>query len=265
MMKNFEVEYSWLKNSIIKGINQLPEHSEHFFYNKYVDIKQFEYFQMDMIRLKSNWIYKIPDFNTTTSNNEQELVTLFNNFKAEDTLINKKNILKLRSFNFPFYIWLNGSFVGFSKGFERYLEFEITNLLRPDSNELIIKVYPVIEEAQNNNLILDPIMDKISESIIYSIPNLHVYNIDVVLDNKQNFNKSIITINSLLNGYSDSAENGIYIYDKERKMILKDNVDYTNKLDKKYNLDTNYSAISFIKLLVIDDGTVVETAIKKVN
>lgn len=45
---------------------------------------------MDMIRLKSNWIYKIPDFNTTTSNNEQELVTLFNNFKAEDTLINKK-------------------------------------------------------------------------------------------------------------------------------------------------------------------------------
>lgn len=31
MMKNFEVEYSWLKNSIIKGINQLPEHSEHFF------------------------------------------------------------------------------------------------------------------------------------------------------------------------------------------------------------------------------------------
>ena len=48
-------------------------------------------------------------------------------------------------------------------------------------------------------------------------------------------------------------------------MILKDNVDYTNKLDKKYNLDTNYSAISFIKLLVIDDGTVVETSIKKVN
>ena len=108
-------------------------------------------------------------------------------------------------------------------------------------------------------------MDKISESIIYSIPNLHVYNIDVVLDNKQNFNKSIITINSLLNGYSDSAVIGIYIYDKERKMILKDNVDYTNKLDKKYNLDINYSAISFIKLLVIDDGTVVETAIKKVN
>lgn len=48
-------------------------------------------------------------------------------------------------------------------------------------------------------------------------------------------------------------------------MILKDNVDYTNKLDKKYNLDINYLAISFIKLLVIDDGTVVETAIKKVN
>ena len=265
MMKNFEVEYSWLKNAIIKGINQLPEHSEHYFYNKYVDIKQFEYIQMDMMHLNSNWIYKIPDFNTKTSNNEQELVTLFNNFKAEDTLINKKNILKLRSFNFPFYIWLNGSFVGFSKGFERYLEFEITNLLRPDSNELIIKVFPNKEETTSDDVMLDSLLDKISESIIYNIPNLHVYDFNVILENKQKFNKSAITIDCLLNGNSKSAIIGIYVYDKERKIILKDNVDYTNKLEKKYNLDINYLAISFIKLLVIDDGTVVETAIKKVN
>ena len=68
-----------------------------------------------------------------------------------------------------------------------------------------------------------------------------------------------------MNGYSDSAVIGIYIYDKERKMILKDIVDYTNKLEKRYNVYRNWLAISFIKLLVIDDGTVVETAIKKVN
>lgn len=95
----------------------------------------------------------------------------------------------MRSFKFPCYIWLNGSFVGFSKRFERYLEFEVTNLLCPDSNELIIKVYPAIEETQNNNLILDPILDKISESIIYSIPNLHVYDFYVTLEDKQNLNK----------------------------------------------------------------------------
>lgn len=122
----------------------------------------------------------------------------------------------MRSFNFPFYIWLNGSFVGFSKGFERYLEFEITNLLCLDSNELIIKVYPVVEETQNNNLRLDPILDKISESIIYSIPNLHVYDFYVALENKQYLNKSTIIIDCLLNGYSDSAIIDIYIRQRQK-------------------------------------------------
>ena len=88
---------------------------------------------------------------------------------------------------------------------------------------------------------------------LYGIPILNIYHIYSSI-----YNTYFILI-------FKSAIIGIYVYDKERKIILKDNVDYTNKLDKKYNLDTNYLAISFIKLLVIDDGTVVETAIKKVN
>ena len=48
-------------------------------------------------------------------------------------------------------------------------------------------------------------------------------------------------------------------------MILKDNIDYTNKLEKRYDLDINYLAISFVELLIIDDGTIVETAITKVK
>ena len=33
-MKNIKVEYSWLKNSAITGVNQLPEHSEHYYFDK---------------------------------------------------------------------------------------------------------------------------------------------------------------------------------------------------------------------------------------
>ena len=95
----------------------------------------------------------------------------------------------MRSFNFPCYIWLNGSFVGFSKRFERYLEFEVTNLLCPDSNELIIKVCLNKEEILNNGVMLDSLLDNILKSIIYRIPNLHVYDFYVTLEDKQNLNK----------------------------------------------------------------------------
>lgn len=37
-MKNIKVEYSWFKNSAITGVNQLPEHSEHYYFDKYVGI-----------------------------------------------------------------------------------------------------------------------------------------------------------------------------------------------------------------------------------
>ena len=52
---------------------------------------------------------------------------------------------------------------------------------------------------------------------------------------------------------------------KKKKIIFKENIDYTNKLEKRYDLDINYLAISFVELLIIDDGTIVETAITKVK
>lgn len=267
-MKNIKVEYSWLKNSAITGVNQLPEHSEHYYFDKYVGINQLDYFQIDKIHLNNNWTYMKSDFNEKNGDDESTLVTLFNHFKGEDKLITKNIILKMQSLNLPVYIWMNGCFVGFSKGLEQTIEFEITNLLRLEENELIIKVCSIEEEKQNNNVMLDStldsILDKISESIIYSTPKLHVYDFNAVLGNSQNLNKSTLTINCLLNGYSNSAIISVYIYDKEKNIIFKENIDYTNKFEKRYDFDMNYLAISFVELLIIDDGTIVETAITKV-
>lgn len=263
-MKNIKVDYSWLKNSAITGVNQLPEHSEHYYFDKYVGINQLDYFQIDMMHLNNNWTFMKSDFNKKNGDDEYTLVTLFNHFKGEDKLITKNIILKMQSFNLPVYIWMNGCFVGFSKGLEQSIEFEITNILRLDENELIIKVCSIEEEKQNNNVMLDSILDKISESIIYSTPKLHVYDFNTVLGNSQNLNKTTLTIDCLLNGYSNSAIISIYIYDKEKNIIFKENIDYTNTIEKRYDLDINYLAISFVELLIIDDGTIVETAIKKV-
>lgn len=263
-MKNIKVDYSWLKNSAITEVNQLPEHSEHYYFDKYVGINQLDYFQIDMMHLNNNWTFMKSDFNEKNGDDEYTLVTLFNHFKGEDKLITKNIILKMQSFNLPVYIWMNGCFVGFSKGLEQSIEFEITNLLRLDENELIIKVCSIEEEKQNNNVMLDSILDKISESIIYSTPKLHVYDFNTVLGNSQNLNKTTLTIDCLLNGYSNSAIISIYIYGKEKNIIFKENIDYTNTIEKRYDLDINYLAISFVELLIIDDGTIVETAIKKV-
>lgn len=86
------------------------------------------------------------DFNEKNGDDESTLVTLFNHFKGEDKLITKNIILKMQSLNLPVYIWMNGVFVGFSKGLEQSIEFEITNLLRLEENELIIKVCSIEEE-----------------------------------------------------------------------------------------------------------------------
>lgn len=263
-MKNIKVDYSWLKNSAITGVNQLPEHTEHYYFDKYVGINQLDYSQIDKMLLNNNWTYMKSDFNEKNGDDESTLVTLFNHFKGEDKLITKNIILKMQSLNLPVYIWMNGCFVGFSKGLEQSIEFEITNLLRLEENELIIKVCSIEEEKQNNNVILDSILDKISESIIYSTPKLHVYDFNAVLGDSQNLNKTTLTIDCLLNGYSNSAIISIYIYDKEKNIIFKENIDYTNKIEKRYDLDMNYLAISFVELLIIDDGTIVETAITKV-
>ena len=160
-MKNIKVEYSWLKNSAITGVNQLPEHSEHYYFDKYVGINQLDCFQIDKMHLNSNWTYMKSDFNEKNGDDESTLVTLLNHFKVEDKLITKNIILKMQSLNLPVYIWMNGCFVGFSKGLEQSIEFEITNLLRLEENELIIKVCSIEEEKQNNNVMLDSTLDSI--------------------------------------------------------------------------------------------------------
>ena len=96
-MKNIKVEYSWLKNPTITGINQLPEHSEHYYFDKYVGINQLDYFQIDKMHLNSNWTYMKSDFNEKNGDDESTLVTLFNHFKCEDKLITK-NIWSLGYF-----------------------------------------------------------------------------------------------------------------------------------------------------------------------
>ena len=118
-MKNIKVEYSWLKNSAITGVNQLPEHSEHYYFDKYVGINQLDCFQIDKMHLNSNWTYMKSDFNEKNGDDESTLVTLLNHFKVEDKLITKNIILKMQSLNLPVYIWMNGCFVGFSKGLEQ--------------------------------------------------------------------------------------------------------------------------------------------------
>jgi len=82
-MKNIKVEYSWFKNSAITGVNQLPEHSEHYYFDKYVGINQLDYFQIDKIHLNNNWTYMKSDFNEKNGDDESTLVTLFNHFKGE--------------------------------------------------------------------------------------------------------------------------------------------------------------------------------------
>ena len=96
-MKNIKVEYSWFKNSAITGVNQLPEHSEHYYFDKYVGINQLDYFQIDKIHLNNNWTYMKSDFNEKNGDDESTLVTLFNHFKGEDKLITK-NIWSLGYF-----------------------------------------------------------------------------------------------------------------------------------------------------------------------
>ena len=70
-----------------------------------------------------------------------------------------------------------------------------------------------------------------------------------------------------INEFINSCDKDFYndIYDKEKNIIFKENIDYTNKIEKRYDLDINYLAISFVELLIIDDGTIVETAITKVK
>ena len=73
-MNNIKVEYSWLKNSAITGVNQLPEHSEHYYFDKYVGINQLDCFQIDKMHLNSNWTYMKSDFNEKRVYNKNALL-----------------------------------------------------------------------------------------------------------------------------------------------------------------------------------------------
>ena len=71
---------------------------------------------MEKIYLNSKWTYTKSDFNAKTSDDESLLVTFSNHFKGEEKLISKKNILKLKNFNLPIYIWMNGFLLDFQRG-----------------------------------------------------------------------------------------------------------------------------------------------------
>ena len=95
-------------------------------------------------------------------------------FELEKPLKGKRLFLSFQGVETAFYVWLNGTFIGYSEDSFTPSEFEITDAVRPGSNRLAVEVY----KRSSASWIEDQDFFRFSgifrEVYLYAVPECHV-------------------------------------------------------------------------------------------
>lgn len=115
-------------------------------------------------------------------------------FKLEKELLGKRIFLSFQGVETAFYVWLNGSFVGYSEDTFTPSEFEVTEFLSDGENKLAVEVY----KRSSASWIEDQDFWRFSgifrEVYLYGVPSLHVRDLEVMAGLTENLKEGDLKV-----------------------------------------------------------------------
>jgi beta-galactosidase len=123
-----------------------------------------------------------------------------------------------------FYLWVNGTRVGYSQGSRTPAEFELTDLVKPGKNQLAVEVYRWSDASYLEDQDMWRLSGIFREVFLYSTANARIRNLAVRTQFDSQYRDATLQIKPELAEYSGHALNGwtvhAQLYDSAKRPVL---------------------------------------------
>ena len=183
-------------------------------------------------------------------------------FEIDEELKNKTTRLVFDGVETAFYVWLNGTFIGYSEDSFTPASFDITHALKDGVNKLAVEVFKFSSASWLEDQDFWRFSGIFRDVSLYAIEDMHINDLFVKTNLKNNYKDAEVKISLDIigqkNGYLD-----IDLYDSNNNVIYQNKTNLVNDISFELNDVSLWSSESptLYKLLLVlrdMDGNVIE-------
>lgn len=191
-------------------------------------------------------------------------------FELKKELKQKRQFISFQGVESAYYVWLNGSFVGYATDSFTPKEYEITDLLLEGQNKLCVEVY----KRNAGSWLEDQDFWRFSgifrDVYLYAIPKVHIRDLFVRTDLADSYTKGSLTVETSVLGEGGTCI--AYLFDQDGNLVAKQEetpLEETTTLTLHADHIHTWSAeIPYLYQLILEcrkDGDVVEVVPQNVG
>lgn len=221
----------------------VPGKAPRNFYNTGFDVSHW-----DEIEVPSNWEmmgYGTPKFRNialTFPSNPPYVPDYYNpvgcykrDFNIPNLWNNRPVYLHFEGVKSASLVWINGHFVGYNQGGMEPAEYDISKYIQMGDNEIAVQVFRYCDGSYLENQDMWRLSGIYRNVYLYSVPNLHIRDYQIITDLDEEYNNADLTINLEIQKHDETIEN-----DWKIEIELLD----VNKQSKNKSI-INYTLLSF--------------------
>ena len=146
-------------------------------------------------------------------------------FTLEEQMKGKRTFISFQGVETAFYVWLNGTFIGYSEDSFTPAEFELTETLREGENKLAVEVYKRSSASWLEDQDFFRFSGIFRDVFLYSIPRVHVRDIFVKAGLTDSYQEGTLEIWAELIGDIDDVTIEASLRDGDEKEIWNGNAE----------------------------------------
>lgn len=146
-------------------------------------------------------------------------------FTLEEQMKGKRTFISFQGVEIAFYVWLNGTFIGYSEDSFTPAEFELTETLREGENKLAVEVYKRSSASWLEDQDFFRFSGIFRDVFLYSIPRVHVRDIFVKAGLTDSYQEGTLEIRAELIGDIDDVTIEASLRDGDEKEIWNGNAE----------------------------------------
>lgn len=159
-------------------------------------------------------------------------------FELDSRFFNKDIFISFQGVETAFFLWINGEFVGYSEDSFTPAEFEITKFLKEGKNKVAVEVY----KRSSASWIEDQDFWRFSgifrEVFIYATPKLHIKDLFVKTELKNNYKDAELKLICSLNSKDPKGKIWAKVISQEKIEILQtEKIQLQNELEIRFSLN----------------------------
>ena len=146
-------------------------------------------------------------------------------FTLEEQMKGKRTFISFQGVETAFYVWLNGTFIGYSEDSFTPAEFELTETLREGENKRAVEVYKRSSASWLEDQDFFRFSGIFRDVFLYSIPRVHVRDIFVKAGLTDSYQEGTLEIRAELIGDIDDVTIEASLRDGDEKEIWNGNAE----------------------------------------